>query len=799
MCNGRSTLELQCSQNHFHGRVWRVTRACILLLVFAQTAFPSAVIDPEFCSPLRPISPIDPTTIKSAAIRRMAARVHEVAMANKAFESTYRSVETAAMLREVFAQYGDSEQTEKLRLPYAMALLRSGEPEQALKELEKFERIARARAPNISTQAYVMLETVKALCHLRLGEQENCLNDHNAESCILPIRGRGVHQLQRGSRAAVATLTPLLQQFPNDLRARWLLNIAYMTLGEYPAKVPAQWLIDPKVFESDYDIQRFPDVASSVGLDTNDLAGGVVMDDFDNDGLLDVMVSAWHPNSQLRLYRNAGDGTFTDRTAEAGLIGETGSLNIIHADYNNDGFVDVLMLRGGWLDRAGHFPNSLLRNNGDGTFDDVTEEAGLLSFHPTQTAAWFDYDADGHLDLFIGNESSEGNPHPCELFHNNGDGTFTERAAESGVATVGFIKAAISADYNNDGRPDLYLSSRDGPNRLFRNDGASGSNSIGRPMWRFTEVTKEAGVSEPYRSFSCWFFDYDNDGWLDLYVGGYGLQDAGDVAADYIGLPHGGERARLYRNRGDGTFADVTHSAGLYKLLHMMGCNFGDLDNDGWLDFYVGTGDPDFATLLPNRMFRNDGKGGFQDVTTSGGFGQLQKGHGVAFGDIDNDGDQDVYSVVGGAVNADVYRNQLFANPGHGNRWLKLKLEGVRSNRGAHGARIKVVVKTPTGERALYRTVGSGGSFGASPLRQEIGLGDATSIVRTEIFWPTTSLTQIIPDLQPNHFYKIRENDSAAVAVSVRSYRLPEAGESAAAHPMHAHTPARPSPVAVTR
>jgi hypothetical protein len=729
----------------------------------------------------------------------MAARVHEVATASQAFESTYRSVETAAMLREVFAKYGDGEQTEKFRLPYVNALLRSGEPEQALKELEKFERVARGREPNIPTQGYVMIETVKALCYLRLGEQENCLNDHNAESCMLPIRGRGVHQLKRGSRAAVATLTPLLERFPNDLRARWLINIAYMTLGEYPSGVPAQWLIDPKVFESDYDIQRFPDVASSVGLATNDLAGGVVMDDFDNDGLLDVMVSAWHPNSQLRLYRNVGDGTFSDRTVEAGLIGETGSLNIIHADYNNDGFVDVLMLRGGWLDRGGHFPNSLLRNNGDGTFDDVTEEAGLLSFHPTQTAAWFDYDADGFLDLFIGNESTAGDPHPCELYRNNGNGTFTECAAESGVATLGFIKAAISGDYNNDGRPDLYLSARDGGNRLFRNDGASASNPGGRPVWRFTDVAKEAGVLEPFQSFSCWFFDYDNDGWLDLYVGGYGFQDAGDVAADYMGLPHAGERARLYRNRGDGTFADVTHSAGLYKLLHMMGCNFGDLDNDGWLDFYVGTGDPDFATLLPNRMFRNDGKGRFQDVTTSGGFGQLQKGHGVAFGDIDNDGDQDVYSVVGGAVNADVYRNQLFANPGHGNHWLKLKLEGVRSNRGAHGARIKVVVKTPTGEQALHRTIGSGGSFGASPLRQEIGLGDATIIVRTEIFWPTTGVTQIVPDLETNKSYTIREGSLNAVVSNIRSFQLPVDATASAKHPIHAQSSAiSPAAVAVT-
>src|SRR5690606_75963 len=158
------------------------------------------------------------------------------------------------------------------------------------------------------------------------------------------------------------------------------------------------------------------------------------------------------------------------------------------------------------------------------------------------------------------------------------------------------------------------------------------------------------------------------------------------------------------------------------QVIHTMGCNFGDLDNDGWLDAYLGTGDPDFATLVPSRMFRNDGGRRFQDVTTSGGFGQLQKGHGVAFGDIDNDGDQDIYSVVGGAVAADHYHNQLFANPGHGNRSIKLVLEGVTSNRPAIGARIKVVAETASGERVLHRVVGSGGSFGAHAMRQEIGL-----------------------------------------------------------------------------
>src|SRR6185503_10312692 len=154
-----------------------------------------------------------------------------------------------------------------------------------------------------------------------------------------------------------------------------------------------------------------------------------------------------------------------------------------------------------------------------------------------------------------------------------------------------------------------------------------------------------------------------------------------------------------------------------------MGCNFGDFDNDGWIDFYLGTGDPNLANLMPNRAFRNAEGRFFQDVTTSSGMGHLQKGHGVSFADLDNDGDQDIYHSVGGAYEGDFYRNALFENPGNSNRWITLKLEGVKSNRPALGARIKVVLDTKSGERAIHRVVSTGSTFGNNPFRQEIGLG----------------------------------------------------------------------------
>ncbi len=211
-----------------------------------------------------------------------------------------------------------------------------------------------------------------------------------------------------------------------------------------------------------------------------------------------------------------------------------------------------------------------------------------------------------------------------------------------------------------------------------------------------------------------------------------------------------------------------------------MGCNFGDLDNDGWLDFYAGTGNPDFRTLVPNRMFRNDAGRSFQDVTTSGGFGHLQKGHGVAFGDLDNDGDQDVYLKVGGAFSGDLFHSALFENPGHGNHWITLRLIGDRDNRAAIGARVKAVVEDASGPRTIYATVGSGGSFGGSTLQQEIGLGAAKRVKRLEVTWPATGQVQVLEDLDADQFLEIRQGGPQAIPFTVASFDLSPQGATAA-------------------
>lgn len=400
----------------------------------------------------------------------------------------------------------------------------------------------------------------------------------------------------------------------------------------------------------------------------------------------------------------------------------------------------------------------------------MTREAGLLRYRGSQTATWFDFNNDGQIDLFVGNESWAGDKEPCELYRNNGDGTFTEVGASAGVAAIGVVKGVACGDYNNDGRQDLYLSIREQPNRLFRNDGPQNPAEGGKSPWKFSEVGAEAGVSEPLHSFPTWFFDYNNDGLLDLFVAGYRIMDVGDVAADYLGARGRGTRSKLYLNTGDGKFRDVSSEAKLDKVLLAMGSNFGDLDNDGWLDFYLGTGDPDLSTLIPNRMFRNAEGKFFQDVTTAGRFGHLQKGHAVAFADLDNDGDQDVYAVMGGAYEGDVYRRVLFENPGQSKNWVKLKLEGVQSNRSAIGARLKITVVENGVTRQIYKTVNSGGSFGANPLRQEIGLGSAAKIRELEVFWPTTGQTQKFENIPANKTWYLVEGRTALQELRVKRF-----------------------------
>jgi len=474
------------------------------------------------------------------------------------------------------------------------------------------------------------------IAYLRLGETQNCCNRNTPESCILPIQGGGLHTNREGSEGAIKYLTELAERTErlslNHLKALWLLNIAHMTLGRYPDDVPQAFFIPPTVLESDVPFPRFANIAKKAGLDTLSQCGGAVVDDFDGDDDFDVAVSSFEPAGQLRLFQNEGDGTFRDRTEMSGLRGICGGLNMVQGDYNNDGHVDLFVLRGGWLFEFGKIANSLLRNNGDGTFTDVTFYAGLGEVHyPTQTAAWADYDNDGDLDLYIGNETTEKLTAPCQLFRNNGDETFTDVAVDADVTNDRFTKGVVWGDYDNDRWPDLYLSNLHGENRLYHNKGDG----------TFEDVASQLHVELPRISFPAWFWDFDNDGQLDIYVASYNASIA-NLAADHLGIGGDAEMARLYRGNGHG-FEEVSERVGLTQANFPMGANFGDLENDGYLDFYLGTGDIRYSAIAPNVMYRNQAGQKFVDVTMAGGFGHLQKGHAVVFADLDNDGDQDVF------------------------------------------------------------------------------------------------------------------------------------------------------------
>ena len=494
-----------------------------------------------------------------------------------------------------------------------------------------------------------------------------------------------------------------------------------------------------------------------LGVAVNLKSGGTCVDDFNGDGYLDIIASSWGFNDQIRYFENDRQGGFIDKTKDAGLEDVTGGLNLRHADYNNDGNLDFIILRGAWLSVYGSIPNSLMRNNGDGTFTDVTVDSGIYSLNPTQTAVWADINLDGWLDLFIANEWSEAKQSHCEMFLNNTDGTFTNIAKEAGINVSGFFKGIASGDINNDLYPDFYLSNYDGLNTLYLNK----TREFGKPTF---EIVENAGVSEPKLSFPTWFFDYNNDGLEDIFVSGYSSSEVlpSEMLLRNIRSNTSEYRPLLYKNNGNNTFTEVSLSTNLKEPAATMGCNFGDLDNDGYLDFYLATGDPDFFSIVPNKMYRNSNGNYFEDVTYSGGFGHIQKGHAIGFGDMDMDGDQDIYAVMGGAVEGDVFRNLLFENPiGNKNNWINIVLEGRKSNRSAIGAKIIITIEENNKERKIYNTVDSGASFGGNSLMAEIGLSQANVIKQLEVKWPYhTKQSSIFKNIDVNQTIKIVEGEN---------------------------------------
>lgn len=640
---------------------------------------------------------------------------------------------------------------------YGLAQLEAyqGNMDRAIREWEQAYKLAAAEVPAGIPQ----LDEVLGVAYLHKSEMENGVYREPGDICIFPPRGNACYRQTGDSQKAINYLTKYLElnsERPDTVQVKWLLNLAYMTLGKYPEGVPQKYLVSPSAFVSKENFGRFVDVAPATGLNFISMAGGVVVDDFENSGLLDVAVSSYDVCQPMWFFHNDGDGTFTDRSARAGLSDQLGGLNMVQGDYNNDGCMDILVLRGAW-----EFPvrKSLLRNNCDGTFTDVTREAGLAEpATRTQTAVWADINNDGFLDLFVGNENG-----PSQLFLNRGDGTFQDISAASGISKIAFTKGVAAADYDNDGYVDFYVSNLYGGNFLYHNN----HNNT------FTEVSEKAGVHQPQsQSFATWFFDYDNDGWPDIFVTTY-FFSADETLRSYLGLPTNAETLKLYRNLGNGTFKDVTAEAGLNKINMPMGANFGDIDNDGYPDIYLATGGPEYGALVPKMLLHNREGKYFTDITASSGTGDLHKGHAVAFADLGNNGLEDLLVSIGGPTPGDAHQFRVFENPGSANDWITVKLVGVKSNRAGIGVRIRVTVENEGhGTRSICRTVGSGGSFGANPVQQHIGLGKSAKIVRLEVWWPASNSRQSFANMEKNHFIEIKEFAKDYTKLSRKQFRL---------------------------
>ncbi|HMV65969.1 MAG TPA: CRTAC1 family protein [Myxococcota bacterium] len=653
------------------------------------------------------------------------------------------------------------------RLRRGFERLKFGDIDGAIADLQAGLDRAELKVPSLRGRARQLL----AVAWMRKAELQNCVADGTGAACLVPFGEEAQHRLTEGMTEASAVLVDLLEDDdPGALGPLWLLNVAQMALGAYPDGVPEPWRVDPALLVSPIDLPAWANVAPwAIGPEAT-LAGGAAIDDFDGDGRLDLLTSSMELAAGMRLLLQREDGTFCDASAASGVSAIPGVLSFNTSDYDNDGDLDVLAPRGGWFADDGRVRPSLLRNDGEGRFTDVAIEAGLADeVGPSQAAAWADVDGDGWLDLFFGREAVDSGVAPSSLYMNQGDGTFRDVAAGQPLREPGFVKGCVFGDVDGDGDPDLYVSTRGGLNHLYRNDAGV-----------FVDVTREERVEHPHDAFASAFFDYDQDGDEDLVVMGYDVvfgqrdvtadssgRSADGYVADLLGLPASAETHRLYRNDG-GHFTDVTRELGLAHVQLAMGMNVGDLDADGWPDLYIGTGAPAFEALEPNAAWRNSGGARFDDVTFATYTGHLQKGHGVAFGDLDEDGDEDLLAEIGGAYLSDAFPDALFENPSDPPGSLTLRLRGTASNRSAIGARVRIV----TDQRTWHRVVGTGGSFGANSLQVEVPLDRAAASIRIEIDWPSGA-HDTVDDVEVDSVVEIEEGNGVVATRPTRRTALP--------------------------
>jgi hypothetical protein len=501
------------------------------------------------------------------------------------------------------------------------------------------------------------------------------------------------------------------------------------------------------------------------------MGAGVAWLDYNNDGLLDLfflngarltdpMSTAGQPDKRdsmfwNRLYRNAGDGTFSDATEAAGIQGKVYAMGAAAADYDNDGHTDLYV--------TGFGRNELYRNRGDGTFEEVAARAGVQAAGWSTGAAFFDFDSDGDLDLVVARyladwgfadnpwcgqreEGKRGYCHPNAfrsvthlLFRNEGDGTFRDVSAKSGIAAhPGKGLGVAINDYDRDGRPDIAIANDQVAQQLFHNEGDG----------TFTETALASGVAyntdgRAFAGMGIAFADFTNDGWPGLFVNALSLEG-------YV----------LFRN-SEGLFEDVSHAQGLFRISKPYsgwGAGLLDIDNDGWKDLFVAQGhvmdtisldNPQISYQQPLLLARN-AHGRFEDITSRAGpaFEHPYAARGAAFGDYDNDGDIDI------AVNVNDGPALLLRNDSKGNRWITLDLVGTASNRDAIGAAVRIESESGAAQYAYLSTASS--YLSANDGRAHFGLGQAGEIKTIEIRWPSGRL-QTLRNVEANQILKVTE------------------------------------------
>ena len=533
---------------------------------------------------------------------------------------------------------------------------------------------------------------------------------------------------------------------------------------------------------------QFVDVAREAGLSVPNVWGGVdhkryiieakgsgiAFFDYDQDGWLDIYLTngtrfgeSWAagqaPTSHL--YKNNRDGTFTDVTDKSGLARTGWQTGVCIGDYDNDGWDDLFCCS--W----GH--NILFHNNGDGTFTDVTRKSGVYDERVRwgSGCTFLDYDRDGHLDLFVCNyikldpakTPAAGDPGECQwkgipvmcgprglagdtnvLYHNNGDGTFTDVSEKSGILKPGprYSITSVSCDFDNDGWPDIYVAVDSEPSILFHNnhDGTFTDTAVMAGCAYSENGHEQAGMGVAVA-------DYDCDGWFDIFKTNF---------AD--------DTCNLYRNNRDGTFSDVTFASGIgiNNQYVAWGCGFVDFDNDGWQDIiqvnghvYPEIGGHEIGQTFknPRLVYRNLGNGQFKDVSSAMGPGINEhfSSRGAAFGDYDNDGDIDAL-----VLNMNDLPSLLRNDGGNKQNWIKLKLIGTKCNRTAIGTRVRAVV----GNHAQTDEVRSGSSvMSQSDLRLHFGLGKAQTVDVIEVKWPTTQKIERFTQVKANQILTIREGN----------------------------------------